>query len=48
MLVIDVVDRDAMDRLISTDPFAVEGLITDMTVTACEPMFGELARKAAS
>ncbi len=48
MLVIDAADRDALDRLIATDPFAVEGLIADMTVTEWDPVFGELGKRASS
>lgn len=43
MLIIDVEDRVALDAMIATDPFHVEGLIEDMTVTAWDPMFGALA-----
>lgn len=43
MLIIDVVDRAALDAVIATDPFHVEGQIADMTVTEWDPIFGSLA-----
>ncbi len=43
MLIINVEDRVALDAMIATDPFHVEGLIEDMTVTTWDPMFGALA-----
>lgn len=43
MLIIDAADRDALDAIIASDPFSIEGLIEDMTVTAWDPMFGALA-----
>ena len=33
-------DREAVEALIATDPFAVHGLIADMTVREWDPIFG--------
>ena len=40
MLIFSVPDRATLDRLIAADPFAIEGLIEDMTVTEWDPIFG--------
>jgi uncharacterized protein len=40
MLIMRAPDRAAIDALIATDPFAIEGLIADMTVQAWDPIFG--------
>lgn len=44
MLIIDVEDRTALDAMIATDPFHIEGLIEDMAITEWDPIFGALAR----
>ena len=43
MLIIDTPDRSALDAIIASDPFAVEGSIEDMTITEWDPIFGALA-----
>lgn len=43
MLIIEAPDRSALDTIIASDPFAIAGLIEDMTVTEWEPIFGDLA-----
>lgn len=43
MLIIDAPDRGSLDAIIASDPFAIEGLIADMTVTEWNPMFGAFA-----
>ncbi len=40
MLILSAPDRDAVLAVIAKDPFAIEGLIADMTVTQWDPMFG--------
>jgi len=42
MLLFAAPDRDALMALIAEDPFAIEGLIEDMTVTEWDPIFGAL------
>lgn len=43
MLVMVAPDRQAVLDLIETDPFKMEGLVNDMTVTEWDPMFGAFA-----
>ncbi|BCW87354.1 hypothetical protein sos41_04830 [Alphaproteobacteria bacterium SO-S41] len=33
-------DRPALETLIARDPFAIHGLIADMTITEWDPIFG--------
>jgi len=40
LLVMHALDRDDLDRLISTDPFAVHGLIEDVAINEWDPLFG--------
>lgn len=40
MLIMAAVDEAAMRASIATDPFAVEGLIADLTITRWDPIFG--------
>ena len=47
LLVFTVADRAELDALIAADPFAVEGLIEELTVTEWNPMFGAFADEAA-
>ena len=35
--------RDEVERLIAEDPFAVEGLIDELTILGWDPMFGAFA-----
>ncbi len=43
MLIIDAPDRPCLNAIIASDPFAIEGLIEDLTVTEWEPIFGAFA-----
>ena len=43
MLIMVAADRQAVLDLIETDPFKIEGLVDDMTVTEWDPMFGAFA-----
>ena len=43
MLVMLAEDRQAVLDLIETDPFKIEGLVDDMTVTEWDPIFGAFA-----
>lgn len=38
--------REEVEQLIAQDPFAVEGLIDDLTILAWDPMFGAFADDA--
>ncbi len=40
MLIMRAPNRAALDALITSDPFAIEGLIADMTVREWDPIFG--------
>ena len=40
LLIISAPDRQALDALIARDPFAIHGLIADMTITEWDPIFG--------
>lgn len=40
LLILDAPDRGALDALIATDPFAIEGLIANLTVRPWDPIFG--------
>lgn len=40
MLLLKAAERPALDALIATDPFAIEGLIANMTVQVWDPIFG--------
>ena len=40
MLVMSAPDRSALEAIVATDPFAVHGLIENMTVRAWDPIFG--------
>ena len=42
LLIMCAPDRAALDRLIASDPFAIEGLIEAMTVREWDPLFGAL------
>ncbi|WP_425230330.1 YciI family protein [Sphingomonas sp.] len=39
-------DRPALDRIVATDPFAVHGLIANMTVEEWDPIFGAWAAES--
>ncbi|WP_312160178.1 YciI family protein [Phenylobacterium sp.] len=36
-------DREEVEQLIALDPFAVEGLIDELTILSWDPMFGAFA-----
>ena len=40
LLLLDVLDRTALDALIATDPFAEQGLIAHLNVREWDPIFG--------
>ena len=43
LLLFTVANRTELDALIAADPFAIEGLIEELTVTEWNPMFGAFA-----
>lgn len=43
MLIMVGADRQAVLDLIDTDPFKIEGLVDDMTISEWDPMFGAFA-----
>ena len=45
-IVMTVDNRDEAERLIAQDPFAIEGLIDELTILAWDPMFGAFAEEA--
>lgn len=47
LLLFTVENRAKLDALIAADPFAIEGLIAELTVTEWNPLFGAFAREAA-
>jgi uncharacterized protein len=47
LLLFTVKDRAELDALIAGDPFAIEGLIAELTVTEWNPLFGAFAGEAA-
>jgi uncharacterized protein len=40
LLIMTAPDKAALESIIATDPFAVEGLIANMTIRAWDPIFG--------
>ena len=48
LLVFTVADRAELDRLIAADPFAIEGLITELTVVEWNPLFGVFAAESSA
>jgi uncharacterized protein YciI len=48
LLIFKVDDRAELDRLIACDPFAIEGLITDLTVVEWDPLFGVFAAESSA
>lgn len=40
LLVMSAADAESLAAMIATDPFAVEGLIDNMTINAWDPIFG--------
>ena len=43
LLIFTVTDRAELDALIAADPFAIAGLIEDLTVIEWDPLFGAFA-----
>ena len=48
LLIFTVADRAELDRLIAADPFALEGLIEELTVTEWDPLFGAFAGESSA
>lgn len=46
LLIFAVEDRTELDALIAADPFAVEGLIENLTVIEWDPLFGVFANES--
>ena len=46
LLIMAAPDRTALNAIIATDPFAVHGLIENMTVTEWDPIFGAFATES--
>ena len=42
-IIVTADSREEVDRLIARDPFAIEGLIDELTILAWDPMFGSVA-----
>ncbi len=42
-IIVTADSREEVEHLIAQDPFAVEGLIDDLTILAWDPMFGAFA-----
>ncbi len=42
-IIVTAKDREEVEQLIAQDPFAIEGLIDDLTILAWDPMFGAFA-----
>ena len=40
LLIVSAPDRAALDEMIAGDPFAIEGLIDNMSVSQWDPIFG--------
>lgn len=47
LLIFSVADRAELDALIAADPFAIEGLISELTVTEWNRLFGSFSAEAA-
>ena len=45
-IVMTVDNREEAERLIAQDPFAIEGLIDELTILEWNPMFGVFAEEA--
>ena len=45
-IVMTVDNREEAERLIEQDPFAIEGLIDDLTILEWDPIFGAFAEEA--
>ncbi len=42
-IIVTAKDLEEVEQLIAQDPFAIEGLIDDLTILAWDPMFGAFA-----
>jgi uncharacterized protein len=42
LLIMSAPDRATLETIIATDPFALQGLISNMTIRAWDPIFGAL------
>lgn len=40
MLIVEAADRAAVEAMIATDPFAIQGLIANLRIDAWDPIFG--------
>ena len=40
LLILSAPDRPTLDRVIASDPFAIEGLIENITIQEWDPIFG--------
>ena len=45
-IIVTVDSRDEVEQLVAADPFAIEGLIDELTILEWDPMFGSLANDA--
>ena len=45
-IILTVADTDEANRLIANDPFAIEGLIEDLTILPWDPMFGAFSAES--
>ena len=46
-IIVTVDSREEVERLVAEDPFAIEGLIDELTILDWDPMFGTFAEDAA-
>lgn len=42
-IIMTVENREEVERLVAADPFAIEGLIDELTIVEWDPMFGAFA-----
>lgn len=45
-IIVTADSHEAVEQIIAQDPFAIEGLIDDLTILAWDPMFGAFANDA--
>lgn len=45
-IIMTVDGRDEVEQLVAADPFAIEGLIEELTILEWDPMFGSFAEDA--
>lgn len=46
LLIMQAPDREALERLIASDPFAEHGLIENMTIHVWDPIFGAFNKRS--